>query len=528
MKDGTIAKLAAKVSDFYSAAASLASQAKLPATIIAHLTVKSLHFDAASQYRQSLVAGSEAKYGEEIARLRHAMATTAKANDKETQKNCTPAVLADLKALIEKTAERLAAAEKDNNVIYVQRIPPMDQLAAIGRAQMAKAADFPPSLPDGSQPKDLAQPPLFERLVPFAVHRALSVYSAKRDDLINGEDRRLRSSTEAAWAALASLNLPGAIEAMEQPIGLPQTLIDRSVEVRSQGGARALEESWGTLSALAEKDASLLAEATRNLDEEAESDAAVRAHYGTRWTRAASAELAANLRETARAYADKLEQARKSDALVRSKLDRYLPGIMALDGSREQLEASVPTAHPSTAPGKHDSSATLLKAQMAQLGSIIAARQGIIDRMRSEAKADGATPMLEMYSRGEPIEGDKAVDSLLKRYDALRDEANKSLEAQATMLDSIRKTYEQFSKAKSNNPMLLDRERALQNLDTAYKAFKDISSNLSEGTKFYHDFSPVLSRFAESCKDFAFARKVDMQEALRWVLVGDWKLSRKA
>lgn len=62
--------------------------------------------------------------------------------------------------------------------------------------------------------------------------------------------------------------------------------------------------------------------------------------------------------------------------------------------------------------------------------------------------------------------------------------------------------------------MIREREQALQNLDNAYKAFKDISNNMQEGLKFYTDFQGVLNRFLQNCKDFVLTRSVDKKDQL--------------
>jgi hypothetical protein len=63
-------------------------------------------------------------------------------------------------------------------------------------------------------------------------------------------------------STLASLSLPAAIEAVEQPIGLPPTLLKRSEEVRSLGGAQSLTEMMQTLTVLATQDSDLLDQVT--------------------------------------------------------------------------------------------------------------------------------------------------------------------------------------------------------------------------------------------------------------------------
>ena len=74
MSDGTIAKLAAKVSDFYDQAAEYGTKSDTISTEwIHHMTAKHHHFAAAAQYRASRECLEKQNYGEEVARLRDSL-----------------------------------------------------------------------------------------------------------------------------------------------------------------------------------------------------------------------------------------------------------------------------------------------------------------------------------------------------------------------------------------------------------------------------------------------------------------------
>lgn len=82
-----------------------------------------------------------------------------------------------------------AELKKDNEFIYHDRIPPTDNLEAIGRAALAKS--LPPSKPASSNSVDL-----FSKLVPMAVHNALQAYESRKGEIINFEVGRLREGTQ--------------------------------------------------------------------------------------------------------------------------------------------------------------------------------------------------------------------------------------------------------------------------------------------------------------------------------------------
>jgi programmed cell death 6-interacting protein len=186
LKDVSIAKLAAKVSDFYGDAGDLAVKSNAISTDwIHHMTAKHHHFAAAAQFRQSLDCLEKRKYGEEVARLRDSLLCVNEGLKEQRWINRT--VLGDLNGLKSRVAEDLKRAEKDNDVIYLNPVPPKSELKTIERASMVLArapsqvTDAVSMLGDNGP---LGQP-LFSKLVPYAVHIAASIYTDRRDRLVN-------------------------------------------------------------------------------------------------------------------------------------------------------------------------------------------------------------------------------------------------------------------------------------------------------------------------------------------------------
>jgi programmed cell death 6-interacting protein len=117
-KDASIAKLAAKVSDFYGTAGDWGVKSEaISSEWIHYTTAKHHHFAAAAQYRQACDCLEKRKYGEEVARLRDSMACVT--DGLKEAKYLNKVVLADLNGLKNKVAEDLKRAEKDNDVIYL-------------------------------------------------------------------------------------------------------------------------------------------------------------------------------------------------------------------------------------------------------------------------------------------------------------------------------------------------------------------------------------------------------------------------
>lgn len=154
---------------------------------------------------------------------------------------------------------------------------------------------------------------------------------------------------------LADLNLPAALEATQQPLGVPPTLLEKSTAVQAEGGLERLETMMQDVRRVAKVNQKMLQEVrhalrygfqTRSLtgiakqsnellDQEAETDAAHRSGHGTmRWTRPPSDESAAPLRQRAEQLVGLLGAAGESDSLVRNKFGEWEEAIRTLVGGQ--------------------------------------------------------------------------------------------------------------------------------------------------------------------------------------------------
>ncbi|KAJ2556809.1 pH-response regulator protein palA/rim20 [Coemansia sp. RSA 1836] len=97
----------------------------------------------------------------------------------------------------------------------------------------------------------------------------------------------------------------------------------------------------------------------------------------------------------------------------------------------------------------------------------------------------------------------------LDKYTSWRKYIEEEKEAQVELLDSIREANQAFLMARSNHPLLQQREKALSNLETAIKRFRDASFNLHDGARFYAMLEAELQKLKEGCLDFAMARHLD-------------------
>ena len=124
-KDASIAKLAAKVSDFYNLAAEAAMRSEaISSSWIHHMSAKHHHFAAAAQYRAACDCLEKRKFGEEVARLRDAVACVNEGLKESRGGYLHKTVVDDLNGLKRKVEEDLKRAERDNDKIYLSMLMP--------------------------------------------------------------------------------------------------------------------------------------------------------------------------------------------------------------------------------------------------------------------------------------------------------------------------------------------------------------------------------------------------------------------
>lgn len=205
MKDGTIAKLAARVEQLYAsalehaAAGSRGGEAgacELPKEWLNHLGAKRWHFAAAAQFRKSVEDLGANRYGDEIARLQLAQQHIKRSLDLAKSRNISSALASDAKSLQDIVASSLARATRDNDLIYLEPVPSAAQLAPINGVSMVE----PRLAPEIKDPAPLIAElgELFADLTPYRVHLAISIYEDRKEALVKELEERCEELDAAA------------------------------------------------------------------------------------------------------------------------------------------------------------------------------------------------------------------------------------------------------------------------------------------------------------------------------------------
>ncbi|KAF9973737.1 pH-response regulator protein palA/rim20 [Actinomortierella ambigua] len=531
MKDGVISRLAAQVAEYYESANEGATHSSMltlfTGSWTSQMQAKAHHFNSVAQYRKSCECISQNKYGEEIARLQ--IAEQLVNQGLELQRNLKDSVVNDLKSLQMAIQKNLSRAEKDNDIIYLEAIPPAASLPVIAKADVSKPLETPEvvnPVPLMNEHNMLLGVPLFFKLVPFAVHQAASVYTERKERLVKEDiGGKFDELTGICYSQMQALNLPAALQALEQPIGLPPTLISHIDDIVDEGGLKGLNDMMQNVQTHSRQNAAILNEIFEALQQEADEDEALRRRFQELWNRPTSASLTTGFVEQGRKHRETLESAKKSDMIVKNKVEALLGtwgrSLELLSCGRSEVERAVPNS--TTSAGAVDPEIVSdLKMLLEEVDQMIKARRIKLEEIKRIADEDDIGPALVEITNKltanssavkiEPAHFEAVFQEQLRKYDGYKRLVKEETVAQDDLLAALQETNKAFVSSRRQNVVVQQREKALANLDTAYQKYKAIMANLKEGMQFHRDFEKILIRLRDNCRDYFFARKMEAKE----------------
>lgn len=528
LKNTVIAKLAEKVSSLYreSLTAIQTSESAIQNTFgtrwVAHIEVKHLHFAAAAQFRKSIDDMEGRRFGNQVVRLSEAKSAAEKGLDIGRNNGVASAVLTDIKSLLEKAAKEFKSAERDNDMIYHQALVAPSSLPAIGVASIAKSV-IPKGLDD---PKAVLAKEniLFSDLAAWGAREAINVYEDRKANFIKDEIlARVEELDAEANQTLHALGLPASLEALEKPIGLPPSLLKKAEEVRNDHGPEKIDSIFEDKQRLLQRNRDALAAAMDILDQEIEEDEAFQEQH-PEIERRPSNEANQHLVNKYHMLQGKLNVGINNDDLLRGKWDEWAQFIEQLTWPEEELEAAVPS---STFSSNSSSRATktharTLRREIERIDDLQRARADLARRAQTLSDADDIRPVImreaagfERWAEVLPAMFETAIQDGVAKYAKFRDDIEAGAERQEQTLEEIKAANAAFIQSRKEDPVVKDRELALQSLDFAYHKYKEIRRDLTEAMAWHNNIGKAISSFKEDCKTFHKLRQADMRELLR-------------
>ncbi|XP_021727113.1 vacuolar-sorting protein BRO1-like [Chenopodium quinoa] len=502
---GACSKISRQVGIYYEEALAALSVPPLSyhfdKTWIAHVQLKASLFFAEACYRYSLELHEKEEIAEEIARLKSGISALS---DVKRSTKGAPAQLLDAVSKLEASLNRnLERAMKENDRVYLQRVPQASSLAPLPAFSLVKAMPLD-EIVDASKEK------MFLSLVPDSSTKALSKYTEMVDDVIRTQAEKLQQGSELARVRLKEMDLPESLLALEGNVSLPENLREDVEAVQISGGPAGLDGELQQLRDLRRVNHELLVQTEELLQKEAQEDSQFRSQFGTRWTRPQSSTLTKNLLDRLNRFAANLKQAGESDARIERSVKDHSALMSILD--RQPIEAALPTlAKPiMSLDANEDAVVGALKQSLRQLETLGAERAGLEDMLKEMKRKDDILPKL-MTSTG-------SYEDLFKKeiakYDHICEEISRNIQAQGQLLMQIQAQNDQFSAIFNLEDFKASREKCFKQIEAAIAKYREIKDNINEGLKFYVTLQDAITNVKQQCSDFVMTRNIQCREMI--------------
>lgn len=370
-------------------------------------------------------------------------------------------------------------------------------------------------------------PALFTKLVPFSVHLAVSIYEERRDRLVNNNIvTELEAMTDKLHGIISGLNLPGSLQALEKPMGLPGTLVQHAEEIRQADALNRLQRGLTDIEKLCASDKMIFDEGKALLAVEEEEDNRFRLKHGTqRWSRPASRadpahDGGAKLWNQASEIEGYFASSTSSDEVVREKFAAVKSTLAILAGSDRGMMDYIPNSRKTEIPETLKPAIGRLRGVYNDVLRLESRRRKRVEALRDRSRADdikgdilAEAARLERSYPNTPIVPAHFEEFFDKRLDRLYEPeleiVEKELADQEKLVADLQRANREFESQKKSvgEKGSRDREKALQRLDDAYYKYKDIVNNVEVGRKFYNDLSRIVESFRNQCRAFTSERR---------------------
>ncbi|KAG8382830.1 hypothetical protein BUALT_Bualt05G0119200 [Buddleja alternifolia] len=550
---GVCAKISRQVGLFYEEALAALSVAPLNQHFdrawIAHVQLKAALFYAEACYRYGLELHEKEEIAEEIARLKSGVNALTEAK-KSSPRGAAQQLLDAINKLETNLNRNLERAMKENDRVYLMRVPPASSLPPLPAFAMVKPMPMNDVL-DASREK------MFASLVPDNSAKALSRYTEMVDDIIRTQAEKLQQGSELARVRLKEMDLPDSILALEGNFALPTALKEDVEAVQICGGPAGLEGELQQLKDLRRVNSEMLVQIEEQLQKEATEDAQFRNQFGTRWTRPQSTTLTKNLQDRLNRFAANLKQAGESDARIERSVREHsalmsildcrpvvISGLVIVQGSVSMLigisyglhapatvppekhqwpyyflifllhhiESALPTlARPiMSLDANEDAIVGALKQSLRQLETLGAQRAGLEDMLKEMKRKDDILPKL-MTSTGSH---EDLFRKEISKYDSISEEIRQNLEAQEQLLMHIQAQNDEFAAIFNLEDYKASREKGYRQIEAAIAKFREIKENINEGLKFYVTLQDAITIVKQQCSDFIMTRNIQCRDMI--------------
>lgn len=518
VKDTTMARLAFSTAALYESALSqartLAKATPLFAEHMDVIAVKIILYKAMAHYRKSSEFLINCQYGREIVKLQEADEVLRQGKDL-CKKLASTDHVQQINALGVAVSKNLERALKDNTIIYNDPIPARGSWGDCGTAVVVQPIPFPDANLQSAMQEDF----FFARLPELQLSRFVEQVYEARTALVNEITARLDNALGALDALFVTLELPGKIQTVLEPEGVPQATYDLSVTVQSRGGYESIEQGKQSLLTQKEQCLVLLELIRKMLNEEEIMDEQARKQHAKTWKRPASSKLNASLKSRFAELQKYYDQGANSDLTAERLLEKHMPSIIMLCYSLPELARTIPSAA-STAPPAVTALAQEVSVSLTRRADFVQSKERILTKIFEKVQEyDVVARICQVKEQADPI--GMTVDSI---KDVIAEELSECAALEMEMAEYSRLLERQMAEfSQHHQPIRMmelakKRQETLQQLYEAAQVFNVLQKQLKEGLDFYTSLAGHIAKLHKSVMEYDRDRRDEHDRLIRYAL----------
>ncbi|CAM9685743.1 unnamed protein product [Lampetra planeri] len=515
-KSFLIARISAQVAEYYKEACHFLENHEVSSLLgreqkewKKQIQVKISYFSCIANLYMGKQADEQQKYGERLAFYQSALDKLNEAV-KCAKGQQDPTFNEALQFTMDVVGGKYNSAKKDNDFIYHESVPSLDNLPAVKGAPLVKALPFQPTDPSVTGPDILA------RLVPMEAHKDSSLYSEEKAKMLREVGEKIEEKNKELQHFMDSLGIE--LEQLERPPAydrIPQALMEKCAALSVRPDAiKGIVQAMQTLSSVFTDVEASLKEIEDQLEEDEKSENICQEVIGPR-------PLSNIIKEMSKEWGKYMEAHQKASVTnmeLRKAMNLHISNLRLMSGPLDQLRAALPI--PTTTTGKScthtppadETVGDNLKKMLRKVGEMREQRTTLEQQIRDMVQGDDITGVLVTAAPGSVRE---LFTKEMKKYDQLKVYIDQNLSAQENILRALTDANAKYALVRKASEEADDKwNNAVQALVSSYDAYEDLIKKSEEGIHFYKDLEGKVTKLLQRAKSVCRVQDEERQKIL--------------
>ncbi|KAB7496244.1 Tyrosine-protein phosphatase non-receptor type 23 [Armadillidium nasatum] len=453
-----------------------------------HCDFKIAYYLAVTYYHQGLQSEEQQKMGERIAFYQASVEKLEEALKVSKTMEKAKVIGEALTFANDVIRGKLTGAQKENEFVYHEKIPPFSSLPEVKGASLVKGISFSFTDPE------VAGPDIFSRLVPIEAHQASSLYSEEKAKLLRRITGEIQEKDEELEMYLASMQLDSfAFE--ENYDNLPQELVDACADLNSRDAFKGLQEIIDNISGYYNDLERKIKETEELIKEEESSEKEFCLVIGTK--RAPNQILTEQKREIIK-YKEAHEAALASNQALQNAIAQHKENLILLSKPLNLLMESLPSV---AGVESEADKATRMEVQrlLGKVHEMQMQRSEFENKLRSDLQNDDITKQL-VLNHEDP---EAFFKEELSKHNHMVSILEQNMSAQSNILQALSESNAAYGAMRRTiNQVKSQRAGSISFLLASYNAFINILQKAEEAKEFYTKLETQVNKVNSRVKSF--------------------------